>query len=74
MRQARSAGATLEPGWVRLKSGMVAIDFFSGARVLIEGPAEFELRSGTEAFCQSGRLRAEVPAAGARLHGGDLAV
>ena len=59
---ARSAGATLEPGWLRFKSGMVVIEFFSGARVLLEGPAELELRSGNEAFCQSGRLRAEVPA------------
>jgi hypothetical protein len=59
--QARSAGATLEPGWLRLKSGMVVLEFFSGARVLLEGPAELELRSGNEAFCKSGRLRAEVP-------------
>jgi hypothetical protein len=59
---ARSAGATLEPGWLRFKSGMVVIEFFSGARVLLEGPAELELRSGNEAFCQSGRLRAQVPA------------
>ena len=58
---ARSAGATIEPGWLKLKSGMVAIDFFSGARVLIQGPAEIELRSSTEAFCRSGRLSAEVP-------------
>lgn len=57
----RGDGATLEPGWLKLKSGMAAIDFFSGARVIIEGPAELELQSGSEAFCQSGRLRAEVP-------------
>jgi hypothetical protein len=59
---ARSAGATLEPGWLRIQSGMVVIEFFSGARVLLEGPAELQLRSGNEAFCQGGRLRAEVPA------------
>jgi Concanavalin A-like lectin/glucanases superfamily len=59
---ARSAGATLEPGWLRFKSGMVVIEFFSGARVLLEGPAELDLRSGNEAFCKSGRLRAQVPA------------
>ena len=54
-------GASLLPGTLRLASGMVAIEFASGARVLLEGPAEFEIRSGMEAFCRLGSLRADVP-------------
>jgi hypothetical protein len=54
-------GAPLEPGWLRLKSGLVQIVFYSGARVVIEGPIELQLISPSEAFCPSGRLIAEVP-------------
>jgi len=54
-------GAPLEPGWLRLKSGLVQIVFYSGARVVIEGPAELQLISPDEAICASGRLVAEVP-------------
>ena len=54
-------GAPLEPGWLRLKSGLVQIVFYSGARVVIEGPAELQLISPDEAVCLSGRLVAEVP-------------
>lgn len=54
-------GAPLEPGWLRLKSGLAQIVFYSGARVVVEGPAEFQLISPTEASCRSGKLIAEVP-------------
>jgi len=56
-----AAGAGLIPGTLKLESGMVAIEFTSGARVLLEGPAELDLVSGMEAFCRSGKLRANVP-------------
>ncbi len=52
---------SLVPGTLKLESGMAAIEFISGARVLLEGPAELELVSGMEAFCRSGNLRAHVP-------------
>ena len=52
---------SLVPGILKLESGMAAIEFTSGARVLLEGPAELELVSGMEAFCRSGKLRAHVP-------------
>ncbi len=63
-------GAPLEPGWLRLKSGLAQIVFYSGARVVIEGPTELRLISPSEASCQSGRLIAEVPpqAKGFRVH------
>lgn len=54
-------GAPLEPGWLRLESGLAQVVFYSGARVVIEGPAELELVSANEGRCRSGRLVAEVP-------------
>ena len=54
-------GAPLDPGWLRLKSGLVQIVFYSGARLVIEGPAEVQLVSAGEVVCVGGRLIAEVP-------------
>jgi ferric-dicitrate binding protein FerR (iron transport regulator) len=54
-------GSALEPGWLRLKSGLAQVIFYSGARVVIEGPAELQLLSQNEAACPQGRLLAEVP-------------
>lgn len=55
------AGASLPPGWLHLKSGFAHIEFYSGATVILEGPAEFRLISRTEAYCARGKLRATVP-------------
>lgn len=54
-------GTPLSPGWLRLKSGVAQIEFYQGARVLIEGPAALELVSSGEANCTSGKLSAHVP-------------
>lgn len=54
-------GGTLTPGRLKLESGMAAIEFTSGARLLLEGPAELELVSSMEANFLSGKLRANVP-------------
>ena len=54
-------GVPLEPGWLRLKSGLAQIVFYSGARMVIEGPTDLKLISPNEVACQSGRLIAEVP-------------
>ena len=69
-------GSALEPGWVRLESGLAQVVFYSGARVVIEGPAELQLVSPTEAVFPTGRLLAEVPppAHGFRLKTDDLDV
>jgi hypothetical protein len=69
-------GGALEPGWLRLKSGMAQVVFYSGARVVIEGPAELRLVSPNEAVCPTGRLLAEVPqpARGFRLKTDQLKV
>lgn len=59
--ESRQAGQTLSPGWLRLASGAVQIEFARGARVVLEGPAEFQLISESNAELRSGRMRAQVP-------------
>jgi len=59
--EALRAGAPLDPGWLRLRSGFAHVVFYSGARVVIEGPAEFQIISPSSASCRIGRLTAEVP-------------
>ena len=54
-------GTVLAPGWLRLKAGAAQVEFYSGARVIIEGPAEIQVVSDKEVFCLSGRLSARVP-------------
>lgn len=57
----RQNGEVLSPGWLKLKSGAVQIEFTRGARVVLEGPAEIQLLTDNEAYLRSGRLRAQVP-------------
>jgi hypothetical protein len=64
---APEGGSTLSPGWLRLESGLAEVEFFSGARLILEGPAELQLISPLEAFCAQGRLRGEVPAQARRF-------
>jgi len=54
-------GRALEPGWLRLEAGLAQVVFYSGARVVMEGPTDLQLVSPTEAICTSGKLLAEVP-------------
>lgn len=56
-----AVNAPLSPGLLRLKSGVAEIEFFQGARLCVEGPAEIKLVSAGEAFCQYGRFSAHVP-------------
>ena len=55
-------GSPLRPGVLRLKSGVAHIEFYSGATVILQGPAELHLISRTKAFCVRGKLRGTVPA------------
>src|SRR5205085_6062766 len=55
------AGAPLAAGWLRLKSGAAHIEFYSGATVILQGPAELKLISRMSAYCARGKLRATVP-------------
>jgi hypothetical protein len=54
-------GALLSVGRLRLRSGFAQIQFYSGATVILEAPAEFHLISRTDAYCARGKLRATVP-------------
>jgi len=54
-------GDTLPPGDLRLKSGLAQIEFYSGASMLLEGPAELQLISADQCFCRNGKLRVVVP-------------
>jgi hypothetical protein len=54
-------GAPLTEGTLRLQSGVVEIEFSSGAQVVLEGPAEFELISPMKSRLNFGKLSAQVP-------------
>ncbi|MEX2578470.1 MAG: LamG-like jellyroll fold domain-containing protein [Verrucomicrobiales bacterium] len=54
-------GDAVPEGAFRLRSGLAQLEFFSGATVIVEGPAELVLVSDTEIECREGRLRAFVP-------------
>lgn len=54
-------GEILSPGKLNLTSGLAQIEFYSGARLVLEGPVELELVSSNHAICLDGKLRAFVP-------------
>ena len=54
-------GRLMQAGWLRLRSGAAQIEFSRGARVVIEGPAEFQLVSENEGQLRFGKLWARVP-------------
>ena len=58
-------GATLSPGHLRLQSGLIQVEFITGASVIIEGPCDFEVLSAEKGFCHRGKLRTYVPPAAA---------
>ena len=56
-------GDALAPGRMAIESGYAQVEFFCGATVVLEGPAELNLKSPMLAQVISGRLRAQVPPA-----------
>jgi len=58
---APAVNAPLQPGLLRLQSGVAEIEFFQGARLCIEGPAEIQLISAGEVSCLRGRFSVHVP-------------
>jgi len=56
-----TAGAELTAGPMRLESGLARIRFYSGATMIVQGPADFELRTARSAHLQRGRITAHVP-------------
>ncbi|MBJ06081.1 MAG: hypothetical protein CMO40_03040 [Verrucomicrobiaceae bacterium] len=59
----RSEGDLLGAEVFELTSGTAEIQFFSGATMTVEGPAEISLRSAWEAECREGAVRMKVPPA-----------
>ena len=59
--EARANGAVLAPGMLRPKSGAALLEFYSGASVIVEGPAEFSLVAAGEGFLRRGKITAHVP-------------
>ncbi|EAQ77740.1 LamG-like jellyroll fold domain-containing protein [Blastopirellula marina] len=54
-------GTTLLPGRLKLVQGLACIQFYSGASVVLEGPADLDLQNAYQVYCYQGRLRAIVP-------------
>ncbi|MGB0155001.1 MAG: LamG-like jellyroll fold domain-containing protein [Verrucomicrobiales bacterium] len=59
----RREGDMLSSEIFELASGTAEIQFFSGAMMTVEGPAEISLRSAWEAECREGAVRMKVPPA-----------
>jgi hypothetical protein len=55
-------GDSIPKGILKLKSGWIELQFYSGAKVILEGPIKFEAQSENSGFLHSGRLSAKVPA------------
>ncbi|MFO0788476.1 MAG: LamG-like jellyroll fold domain-containing protein [Pirellulales bacterium] len=56
-----TVGSPIRPGRFVIESGLVQLEFLSGANVVIEGPAELDLRSTKMIVCHRGKLRVRVP-------------
>ena len=60
-RQPAEPGSQLEPGTMQLVEGYARITFNEGAGIVLEAPAEINLKNSNRAFLQLGKLSAEVP-------------
>jgi ferric-dicitrate binding protein FerR (iron transport regulator) len=58
-------GLPLVPGRFQLRSGIVRVEFSTGAIMVVKGPADFELASASRVRWRHGALRAWVPPAAA---------
>lgn len=61
--QELQVGDAISPGSLLIEEGYAQLEFFCGATVVVEGPAEIELQSSTSARVHQGRFRAHVPPA-----------
>lgn len=69
-------GQPLPSRWLKLRAGAAEFILSRGARVLLEGPAEFRVESENAGFLKVGKLHAYVPASahGFVVHGGKFQV
>lgn len=54
-------GMSVPAGKLQLKSGLIRLEFYSGASVTLEGQSELEIVSVKEAKCAQGQMRVHVP-------------
>ena len=54
-------GQTIPPSSMAWDAGLLQLEFYSGAAVVVEGPAEIEILDESRVVCRRGRLRAHVP-------------
>ncbi len=54
-------GDRVPVGKLQVKTGTMQIEFYSGATIILEGPANLDIRSANEAFCHFGKVRGSVP-------------
>ena len=54
-------GDTVPPGKLKLSKGFIELEFYSGASLVMEGPAELEIVSKNGGVLHRGKLRAQVP-------------
>ena len=54
-------GGILSPGELKLAQGAIHVEFYNGVQLLVEGPADLEIRSVASVVCRQGRLRSFVP-------------
>lgn len=55
------SGKPLPAGKLAIESGLLQLEFYSGAVAILEGPATIDLMSPDRAFLHSGKLRTVVP-------------
>lgn len=55
------SGSAVGPGRIVLERGLLKLDFFNGAHMVIDGPCDFEIISYDRVFCRDGKLTAIVP-------------
>lgn len=58
----------LVPGWLKLDGGRASLDFFAGARAVLDGPAELGINAANRAVLRSGRLSVVTGRHGASFH------
>jgi len=57
-----SKGAYLQPGQrLKLHAGLAEVTFHNGAKIILQGPADFEIESDKTAILHHGRITADVP-------------
>ncbi|MBT5813045.1 MAG: hypothetical protein HOI15_01655 [Opitutales bacterium] len=54
-------GDSIPPGHWKLSGGSAELEFYNGASVILQGPADLEIVSANGGILHSGKLRAQVP-------------